>query len=80
MTVTIPNAKLDLDTLIKRASLGEDVVITDQDIPVARLISVQPNDVKPAFKPLPFGYAKSQLRYMADDFDAPLDDFKEYMI
>lgn len=26
-----------------------------------------------------FGSAKGIITYMADDFDAPLDDFKEYM-
>ena len=29
-------------------------------------------------KPIPFGKFKGKIR-MADDFDAPLDDFKEYM-
>ena len=26
-----------------------------------------------------FGIARGAIRYMAPDFDAPLDDFKEYM-
>jgi len=26
-----------------------------------------------------FGSLKGFVKYMADDFDAPLDDFKEYM-
>jgi hypothetical protein len=26
-----------------------------------------------------FGSAKNDILYMADDFDAPLEDFKEYM-
>jgi len=26
-----------------------------------------------------FGNAKDDLIYMADDFDAPLEDFKDYM-
>lgn len=33
-------------------------------------------DVK---KPLQFGSMKGLVVYMADDFDAPLDDFEEYM-
>ena len=34
---------------------------------------------KPKMKPVPqFGSAKGKIK-MADDFDAPLDDFKEYM-
>ena len=31
-------------------------------------------------KPRPqFGSGKADILYMAEDFDAPLDDFKEYM-
>jgi hypothetical protein len=31
-------------------------------------------------KPRPrFGSAKKDIQFMAEDFDAPLDDFKEYM-
>jgi hypothetical protein len=32
----------------------------------------------PKEKPIPFGKFKGKIR-MSDDFDAPLDDFKEYM-
>lgn len=32
----------------------------------------------PPRKPIPFGKFKGRIR-MADDFDAPLDDFKDYM-
>ncbi len=30
-------------------------------------------------KKRPFGLRKGSLKYMADDFDAPLEDFKDYM-
>lgn len=30
-------------------------------------------------KPLQFGCMKGLVLYMADDFDAPLDDFEDYM-
>lgn len=30
-------------------------------------------------KPLQFGSMKGLVLYMADDFDAPLEDFEEYM-
>lgn len=29
--------------------------------------------------PLEFGAAKHLITYMSDDFDAPLDDFQDYM-
>ena len=31
-------------------------------------------------KKRPFGLRKGSLKYMAEDFDAPLDDFKAYML
>jgi hypothetical protein len=34
---------------------------------------------KPASKQRLLGCMKGLVIYMADDFDAPLDDFKEYM-
>jgi len=36
------------------------------------------NDINNSIKP-GFGGGKGIIGYMADDFDAPLDDFKEYM-
>jgi hypothetical protein len=30
-------------------------------------------------KSRPIGYMKGLISYMADDFDAPLDDFNDYM-
>ncbi len=40
----------------------------------AELASKQHTDIKPGF-----GGGKGIIGYMADDFDEPLDDFKEYM-
>ena len=37
-----------------------------------------PEEEKPR-KPRQAGSAKATILYMADDFDAPLDDLKEYM-
>lgn len=36
-----------------------------------------PKDVEK--KPLQFGSMKGLVLYMADDFDAPLEDFEDYM-
>ncbi len=43
---------------------------------VLELDNVLPNDQVQERK---FGTLKGLITYMADDFDAPLDDFKEYM-
>lgn len=44
------------------------------------LAKKQKQSPKPTLrKPRQFGCMKGLVIYMADDFDAPLDDFKDYM-
>jgi len=74
-TVTIQEAQARLSDLIHRLSPGEEVVITENDQPVARLVSTP----TPQGKPRQLGTMKGTVLYMAPDFDAPLEDFKEYM-
>ena len=64
--------------LVQRASSGEDIVIVRDSTPIARITALTEStpDQKPQSQ---FGNAKDVLIYMADDFDAPLEDFKEYM-
>ena len=75
-TVTIQNAQATLTDLIHRLTPGDEVVITDNDQPVARLL---PTAATPPKKPRQLGTLKGTVLYMAPDFDAPLEDFKEYM-
>lgn len=75
-TVTIQQAQTTLSELIHRLSLGDEVVITENDRPVARLVPT--SEIKQiSFRQL--GTMKGTVLYMAPDFDAPLDDFKECM-
>jgi len=74
-SVTIDEAKSQLSELIHRLTPGEEVVITENDEPVARLIAVTP----PKRKPRQPGTLKGTVLYMAPDFDEPLDEFMEYM-
>jgi antitoxin (DNA-binding transcriptional repressor) of toxin-antitoxin stability system len=71
-TVTIEQAQRDLSRLIEDVALGEHVVITRDHIPVAELAPV----TQPKPRPM-FGSARGMVK-MADDFDAPLDDFQDY--
>jgi prevent-host-death family protein len=68
-TVTIEEARNCLPDLVKKAQAGEEVVIVQDSVPAAKLI--------PTIRP-GFGSLKGQI-VMADDFDAPLDDFADYM-
>lgn len=76
-TVTLKEAQSGLADLIHRLSPGEEVVITENDQPVARLVPTPPGRPKMARRQL--GTMKGTVLYMAPDFDAPLEDFKEVM-
>ena len=73
-TVTIEEARANLLDLIHKLKPDEEVVITENNQPVARLIATTP--ARPVRK---LGTLKGTVLYMAPDFDAPLADFKEYM-
>jgi prevent-host-death family protein len=75
-TVSIEEARTRLSELVHQLSAGEEVLITENDQPVARL--VPPPDT-PQRKPRRPGTLKGTVLYMAPDFDAPLEDFKDYM-
>jgi len=72
-TITIQEAKSKLSDLIQQLKPGDEVVITENNQPVARLI---PATTPPQRK---LGTLKGTVTYMAADFDAPLDELKEYM-
>ena len=61
-----------MSTLVKKAMLGEEVIIAKDNKPVARLIALRSRT-----KPREPGSAKGQL-WIAPDFDAPLEEFKDY--
>ena len=68
----IAEAKVRLSELVDKAMAGEEVVIVRDHETLLRLMPY--DDLSPV-KP---GSARDQIA-MDEDFDAPLDDFKEYM-
>ncbi len=77
--VTIENPDSQLAQLVKQATHGEEVIIVHDHKPVAKLVSLPEASENPQPKRPGFGSGKYALIYMADDFDAPLEDFKDYM-
>lgn len=75
-TVTIEEAQANLSKIIRGMQAGEEVVITEDGHPVARVIAAGLRD-----NPVPrkSGTLRGTVLYMAPDFDAPLEDFKDYM-
>lgn len=74
-SLTVQEAQATLSELIHNLKPGDEVVITDNDQPVARLVSAEQQPKVPR-QP---GTLRGTVKYMAPDFDAPLDDFREYM-
>ncbi len=73
MQVNVHQAKSQLSKLIERALAGEEVIIARNNKPTVRL-EVLPE----ARRRRRLGALKGLVKYMADDFDEPLDDFKDY--
>lgn len=73
-TVSIQEAQATLADLIHRLNPGEQVVITEIELPVAKLLVSGPE----VQWPCKAGSAKGKI-WMAPDFDEPLEDFVEYM-
>ena len=73
-TITIEEAQAKLTELIDQLAPGEEVIITRNKQPVAKLVGQQLSVRKPC-RP---GSAKGKLVILAED-DEHLEDFKDYM-
>lgn len=72
-TVSLEEAQAHLAELIEHLKPGEEVIITQGGLPLARVRKTEAHSW-----PCTAGiYAKPDF-WMAKDFDAPLDDFQEY--
>jgi prevent-host-death family protein len=74
-TVSIQEAQARLLELIRGLTPGEEVTITEDNQPVARLVPAGSPRLRP---PRRLGTLRGTVLHMAPDFDAPLEDFKEY--
>ena len=73
-TVTLEEAQARLPQIIERLQPGEEIVITRDQKPVARLLAEE----RPKRKPRQPGNCKGMLTIVADD-EEHLNDFAEYM-
>ncbi len=71
MIVTIHEAKTHLSRLLQKVSAGEEVIIAKGKTPVAILQPI-PSHLQ-RIPGLNFGKI-----FVSDDFDEPLEDFKDY--
>lgn len=71
--VDIAKAKAQIEDLLQSALNGEEIIITQNQQPILKLIQfLQPTKRRQR------GSAKGQV-WMAPDFNEPLEGFKDYM-
>ena len=73
-TVNLDDAKARLVEIISSLSPGEQLVIVEAGEPLATLTRTGPKQW-----PCTAGSAKETNHSMSPDFDAPLEEFREYM-
>ena len=72
--VTIEEAQAKLPELLNQLQPGDEITITDHGQPLAQVKKAQRTSW-----PCKAGSYQKDSFWMAPDFDAPLEDFREYM-
>jgi antitoxin (DNA-binding transcriptional repressor) of toxin-antitoxin stability system len=72
--VTLEEAQQNLPDLLARLQPGEEMMISHRGQPLAQVKKAERTSW-----PCKAGSYKKESFWMAPDFDAPLDDFNEYM-
>ena len=74
-TVTLEQAQSHLKDLVHQLLPGDEIIITENDRMVAKLVC---EATVSSIRPKP-GLGKGSIIYISPDFDEPLDEMKEYM-
>jgi antitoxin (DNA-binding transcriptional repressor) of toxin-antitoxin stability system len=77
MAITIQQAQSNLADVIHQLTPGEEVVITENERTVAKLVAPASGALEAAQKPRQFGTLRGTVLSM-EHFDDPLEDFAEY--
>jgi antitoxin (DNA-binding transcriptional repressor) of toxin-antitoxin stability system len=73
-TLNLDDAQARLREIVTNLQPGEEIVLTDNGQPLAKLVRTERMSW-----PCKAGSAKDEILWIAPDFDAPLEEFKEYM-
>ena len=73
-TIDIDKAIPEIKKLLEIAAKGEEIIITENNQPMVKLVSIKKDKKRPSL----FGSDKDIIS-ISDDFDEPLEDFKDYM-
>lgn len=74
--ITLEEAATRLPELIREANAGEEVVLTENNLPVAKLVTLPLEEPKPRARR---GSMKGSILYMAPDFDDTPEGFEDYV-
>lgn len=72
--LNLDEAQTRLREIVAGLQPGEEVVLTENGQPLAKLVKTARTNW-----PCKAGSAKDTIHWMAPDFDAPLEEFEEYM-
>jgi antitoxin (DNA-binding transcriptional repressor) of toxin-antitoxin stability system len=75
VVVSVEEAQKRLADLLAVVVGGEEVVNSKNDVPISRIVAMPTQE--PYQSPRIFGQFAGRI-HIADDFDAPLEDFAEY--
>ena len=75
-TITVEEAQVHLKALIRQVAAGQDIIITENQQPVARLVG-EPAQRQSGLRPPP-GLGKGMITIRSEDEDH-LKDFAEYL-
>lgn len=73
--ITIQEARSHIGGVLDDVLRGEEIIITDHDTPVARVVPIENH---PRLYPL-FGAGKDSIAFIADNFNETPEDFKNYL-
>ena len=76
--IPLEEAATRLQELVREVKAGQEVVLTENDLPVAKLVTLPPGEQEP--KPRARrGSMKGSILYMAPDFDETPEGFEDYV-
>ena len=78
LNVDIMQAGDSLPELIAQSIEGKEIVISQSGKPLVKLVALNGQKLSGQKRKRRFGSAKGLIR-MSDDFDEPLEDFRDYM-
>ena len=86
MKIPVEQFHRDMAKILDQVVSGEEMILTRDGLPIARLTAMDETAHTESTEPNPtskperrFGWGKDMIKSISPDFDAPLEEFREYM-